>query len=82
MDMQKKLKKAAEATAWNPMKILSDRGVRSGHAYTAGLIAMGLSCLSWMVSHKNDDPAVRGGLHLGGLATCLLVLGVGLKHEE
>lgn len=80
--MKKEMKKAAKVTAWNPLQMLSEQGIRSSHAYSAGLLAMTLSCLSWLVSRKNGGAAVRGGLHLGGLATCLLVLGVALKHEE
>lgn len=84
-DVKKKVKKAAEATAWNPMRALSDLGIRSNHAYTAGLISAGFSLLSWMFSRrkKEDKPqSARGRTFIGCWAPTLLILGVGLKHEE
>src|SRR5690606_4302483 len=44
------VREVAQATAWNPVKKLADLGVRSGHAYTAGFAAIGLSMLSWMTA--------------------------------
>ncbi|MBP1324928.1 hypothetical protein JOF28_000160 [Leucobacter exalbidus] len=85
MNMKKEVKKAAAATAWNPMRQLNKWGVRSNHAYTAGLISVGISFTSWMISRgKNDSKAQsdRWGLFIGEWAPTFFALGVGLKMEE
>lgn len=80
MGIRRDVKKVADQTAWNPLGFVRGWGVRSSHAYTLGLIALALSCLSWMF--RKGEGKVRGGLHLGGLATAMIALGNGLKHEE
>lgn len=85
MSVQKEVKKAADATAWNPMRVLNKWGVRSSHAYTAGLIAVVLSFLSWVFSRGKGDErpqSDRWGLFVGEWAPTFFALGVGLKHEE
>src|SRR5690606_19585574 len=60
------VREVAQATAWNPVKKLADLGVRSGHAYTAGFAAIGLSMLSWMTARgKGKSQADRWGLFVG-----------------
>ncbi len=82
---KKGIQKAAEATAWNPVQILSNWGVRSGHAYTAGFVSVGISLLSWLISRgKNDSKAQsdRWGLFVGQWAPTFFALGVALKQEK
>ncbi len=79
MNTRKKVRKAAEATSWNPMSMLSDWGIRSSHLYCAGAIAAGFSALRWLISRRGDNPS---RLHVGTFAPTLIALGVGLKLEE
>jgi hypothetical protein len=77
------VREVALATAWNPVKKLAELGVRSGHAYTAGFAAVGLSMLSWMTSRgKGKAQADRWGLFVGEWAPTFFALGLALKHEE
>ncbi|XPP27196.1 MAG: hypothetical protein ACNYNX_03170 [Leucobacter sp.] len=78
MDTKKQLKKAAEATAWNPMRKLHDWGVRSSHAYSLGLLALGVCLVSSIFMSRESRRARVGAV----LAPTLLVIGLGLKHEE
>ncbi len=84
--MEKKdVRKAAEATAWNPVGVLSKWGVRSGHAYTAGFISIGISLLSWLISRGKDDSksqSDRWGIFVGQWAPTFLALGIALKNEK
>lgn len=85
MSTIKKVQKAAQATAWNPLELLSGWGVRSSHAYTAGFIAIGISLLSWLMSRSKDDSKAqsdRWGLFIGEWAPTFFALGIALKHEE
>ena len=81
---KRQMKKAAKATAANPLAWLSDAGVRSGHAYSFALIHAGLSMITWLGSRGGDDAKPRGSwsLYFGTCAATLMALGVGLKHEE
>lgn len=85
MNTKKQIRKAAEATDWNPLRILSALGVRSSHAYTAGFISIGVSFLSWVLSRSKDDSKAqsdRWGLFIGEWAPTFFALGIALKHEE
>ncbi len=85
MDIKESVQKAAAVTAWDPVAMLSSRGVRSGHLYTAGLLAVGLSFASWLISRKSKDTKAqsdRWGLFVGEWAPTLIALGIALKHEE
>lgn len=85
MVKKKDVRKAAEATAWSPVAVLSRWGVRSGHAYTAGFVSIGVSLLSWLISRgKRDSKAQsdRWGLFIGQWAPTLLALGIALKNEK
>jgi len=85
MDTKREVQKAAAATDWNPVTHLSGWGVRSGHAYTAGFLSIGVSLVSWLVSRgKKDSKAQsdRWGLFIGEWAPTFFALGIALKHEE
>ena len=81
---KRQMKKAAKVASGSPVAWLSDAGVRSGHAYSAGMILSALSMLTWWGSRGRSDGRARGSwsLYFGTCATALLALGVGLKHEE
>ena len=79
MDARKQVKKAADATEWNPMRMLGKWGVRSSHLYCLGGIAAGFSLLRWLFSGGDGE---RRELHVGTCAPTLIALGVGLKMEE
>jgi len=85
MNTKKQVRKAAELTAWNPLRVLTGWGVRSSHAYAAGFISIGISFLSWLISRKADDPKAqsdRWGLFIGEWAPTFFAIGLALKHEE
>ena len=84
-DMRKGGRKGGEAGGWNRRKQLGARGVRSNDLYGAGRAAVGLSCLSWLVSRGKDDAKAqsdRWGIFVGQWAPTLFAIGVGLKLEE
>lgn len=84
-DVQKDVRKAVEATGWNPIAIISSWGVRSGHAYTAGFAAIGLSMITWLVSRGKKDgrpQSDRRGLFVGQWVPAFFALGIALKNEE
>ncbi|MDK1474598.1 hypothetical protein QNO07_14405 [Streptomyces sp. 549] len=66
------------------VKWLSDSGVRSEHAYTAGLASIGLSVVSWAVSAKAEttDRADRWGIFVGEWAPTFFCLGLALRSYE
>ena len=85
MDTKREVQKAAAATDWNPVTYLSNWGVRSSHAYTAGFLSIGVSLVSWLISRgKKDskDQSDRWGLFIGEWAPTFFALGIALKHEE
>lgn len=85
MSTKRQMQKAAKATAWNPLSLVSGWGVRSSHAYTAGFISIAISLFSWLISRKKDDSkpqADRWGLFVGEWAPTFFALGIALKHEE
>ncbi|MEU3016810.1 hypothetical protein ABZ635_05340 [Nocardiopsis sp. NPDC007018] len=65
---------------------LSELGVTSEMAYTAGAVSIGLSFLSWAVSKKKEDAgtdrADRWGIFVGQWAPTFFALGVALRLEE
>ncbi|CAL9513968.1 hypothetical protein SUDANB121_03716 [Nocardiopsis dassonvillei] len=65
---------------------LSEMGVTSEMAYTAGFASIGASVLSWVVSKKKEnagtDRADRWGLFVGEWAPTFFALGVALRLEE
>jgi len=65
--------------------MLGKWGVRSSHLYSAGLLAVGLSFGSWLLSRTSKDSKAqsdRWGLFIGEWAPTLIALGIALKHEE
>ncbi len=85
MVSKKDVEKAAKATAWNPVEALSKWGVRSGHAYTAGFVSIGISLFSWLISRGKKDSksqSDRWGIFIGQWAPTFLALGIALKNEK
>jgi len=65
-----------------PMKMLHGWGVRSEHAYSAGIAALGVAVLCRLFTRKSHEEGRGFAHHLGQLAPVLLLIGLGLKHEE
>lgn len=85
MNVKKDVQKAAQATAWNPMRVVSGWGVRSSHAYVAGFAAVAISFTSWVASRGSNDSKAqsdRWGLFIGEWAPTFFAIGIALKHEE
>ncbi len=78
MNTKREMKKVMQAADWDPMKKLSDAGVRSSHAYTAGLVVLGLSIVTSLFMSSDSRRARIAAV----LAPTLFTLGLGLKHEE
>lgn len=79
------VRKVAEATALNPVRVLSNWGVRSGHAYTAGFASIAISLLSWLISRGKKDSkgqSDRWGIFVGQWAPTFFALGIALKQEK
>lgn len=69
----------------NPIKALSDAGVKSGWAYIGGFASIALSLATWSVSRgRNDEKAQsdRWGIFIGHWAPTFFALGIALKQEE
>lgn len=65
---------------------LSELGVTSEMAYSAGTASIGLALLSWVMSKKKEgadlDRADRWGIFVGEWAPTFFALGVALRLEE
>ncbi|WP_067604450.1 hypothetical protein [Nocardiopsis listeri] len=65
---------------------LSELGLTSEMAYTAGTASIGLAFLSWVMSKKKEDAeldrADRWGIFVGQWAPTFFALGVALRLEE
>lgn len=65
---------------------LSELGITSDMAYTAGTVSIGLALLSWTVSKKKEEGgterADRWGIFIGEWAPTFFALGVALRLEE
>ncbi|MCP2349762.1 hypothetical protein [Nonomuraea roseoviolacea] len=61
-------------------------GIRSHHAYAAGMASIGLAFASWALSTKAEaaglDRADRWGIFIGEWAPTFFALGVALRLEE
>lgn len=69
----------------NPIKALSDVGVKSEWAYLGGFASIGLSLVTWLVSRgrgDDKDQSDRWGIFIGHWAPTFFALGIALKHEE
>ncbi|MET9909654.1 hypothetical protein ABZZ74_23115 [Streptomyces sp. NPDC006476] len=71
------------------IKKMHDMGIRSEHAYTAAMISIGLSVLTWATSlkaepgaHADLARADRWGIYVGEWAPTFFGLGVALSHYE
>lgn len=68
------------------VKKLSDVGVRSEHAYTAGIVSIGLTFASWLISRNKEDASLaradRWGIFVGEWAPTFFGLGLALKGYE
>jgi hypothetical protein len=68
------------------LKTLHNLGVRSNHAYNAGLASVGLSVGSWMlsrmVSEDSKPQADRWGIFVGHWAPTFFGLGLALAELE
>lgn len=68
------------------IKKLHEAGLRSEHAYTAGLGSIAASFLAWAVSEKQEDAgrdrADRWGIFIGEWAPTFFGLGLALAQYE
>ncbi|MET9183527.1 hypothetical protein AB0F92_34685 [Kitasatospora aureofaciens] len=68
------------------MEKLHKAGVKSEHAYMAGLASIGLSFVSWMVSVKAEAAGVeradRWGIFVGEWAPTFFCMGLALSQYE
>ena len=68
------------------MKTLHDAGIRSEHAYTAGIASIPLSYISWGISRlRNKDSkaqADRWGIFVGHWAPTFMTVGLALAQYE
>jgi hypothetical protein len=68
------------------IKKLHDAGVKSEHAYLAGIASIGLSVASWIGSLKAEAAGVeradRWGIFVGEWAPTFIGIGLALSHYE
>jgi len=69
------------------VKMLHEKGLRSEHAYCAGVASIGLSFLSWATSLKAEpgadlSRADRWGIFVGEWAPTFFALGLALANYE
>ncbi|MEV0593680.1 hypothetical protein [Nonomuraea cavernae] len=68
------------------IKMLHKMGIKSEHAYIAGVASIGLSIASWVMSKNAKgsalDRADRWGIFVGEWAPTFFALGVALRIEE
>ncbi|QSB15424.1 hypothetical protein JQS43_03425 [Natronosporangium hydrolyticum] len=68
------------------VKRLHEMGVRSEHAYVAGVVSIGLALASWFASRRGEnaglDRADRWGIFVGEWAPTFFALGNGLRTYE
>ncbi|MEV5957106.1 hypothetical protein AB0M11_25620 [Streptomyces sp. NPDC051987] len=68
------------------IKKMHDMGIRSEHAYIAGVASIGLSFASWLTSLKAEQAGVeradRWGIFVGEWAPTFIGLGLALSHYE
>ncbi|MGW5733137.1 MULTISPECIES: hypothetical protein [Streptomyces] len=66
------------------VKKLHESGVKSEHAYLAATASIGLSLVSWLTSHRNEDleRADRWGIFIGEWAPTFFGLGLALANYE
>ncbi|MFF5406675.1 hypothetical protein ACFY8K_29175 [Streptomyces misionensis] len=68
------------------IKKMHDMGIRSEHAYIAGLASIGLSFVSWCASLQAEKAGVeradRWGIFVGEWAPTFIGIGLALSHYE
>ncbi|MEV7325100.1 hypothetical protein [Streptomyces sp. NPDC093970] len=68
------------------IKKMHDMGIRSEHAYLAGISSIGLSVMSWLTSMKAEQAGIeradRWGIFVGEWAPTFMALGLALSHYE
>ncbi|MGW4887006.1 hypothetical protein [Streptomyces murinus] len=68
------------------IKKMHDLGIRSEHAYIAGLASVGLSFVSWFASLQAEKAGVeradRWGIFVGEWAPTFIGPGLALSHYE
>lgn len=68
------------------IKKFHDMGIRSEHAYIAGIASIGLSFASWVTSMTAEQAGVeradRWGIFVGEWAPTFIGLGLALSHYE
>lgn len=78
MGMKRRARKAAQQVELDPMEMLRGWGVRSTHAYLAGLVVLVLWAFTSIFMSSDSRRARLGAV----LAPTLIGLGVGLEHGE
>ncbi|MGY5048471.1 hypothetical protein ACWDE0_23075 [Streptomyces sp. 900105755] len=68
------------------IKKMHELGIRSEHAYLAGLSSIGLSFASWLTSLKAEQAGIeradRWGIFVGEWAPTFIGIGLALSHYE
>ncbi|MFJ9033037.1 hypothetical protein ACIRQP_31815 [Streptomyces sp. NPDC102274] len=69
------------------IKMLHEKGLRSEHMYTAGVVSIGLAIASWVGSIKYEpigglDRADRWGIFVGEWAPTFFCMGLALSQYE
>ncbi|WP_066952787.1 hypothetical protein [Streptomyces lushanensis] len=69
------------------IKMLHEKGLRSEHMYTAGVVSIGLAIASWAGSMKYEpvgglDRADRWGIFVGEWAPTFFGMGLALSQYE
>ncbi|MFD7315904.1 hypothetical protein [Streptomyces sp. NPDC059883] len=69
------------------IKMLHEKGLRSEHMYTAGVVSIGLAIASWMGSMRYEptgglDRADRWGIFVGEWAPTFFCMGLALSQYE
>ncbi|GAA3838529.1 hypothetical protein GCM10022226_71000 [Sphaerisporangium flaviroseum] len=67
------------------IRALNRMGIRSGMMYTAGILSVGASFVSWVLSKEYEGDLARAdrwGLFVGEWAPTFFAIGVALRIEE
>ncbi len=85
-EAKKRTQAAQEVGFSNPIRALSEAGIRSEWAYLGGFASIALSFVSWGLSQANRktdrSQSDRWGIFIGHWAPTFFALGLALKHEE
>ena len=78
--LKKARKRAEQAADLNPIRTLGDFGIRSNHAFAAGLIALAFAGLGWLFSKNRSESGTQRTACAA--APTLFALGLALQNEE